>query len=186
MSTPLIAGPLPAWVAELARRRFRFAPAIVGAGPNEWTLHRVNLDDVIVVNVATQEELSIPRRWFGGLQDPEPAIGVVALHKKLEAHEGKVRPAYRNVIEMRPADGPRVRPERPATVIAIRETPEPVPAWKRYLRIVIAAACLLCFIAVYVFRDARSTARIKRFSTRPVPPASHPFAPELEVLPQKR
>ncbi len=186
MSTPLIAGPLPSWVPELARRRFRFAPAIADAGPNEWTLHRVTWDEVIVLNAATSAELSIPRRVFGPAENAEAPVGLVTLLKRLEAVDGRARPVDRQVIELRPADGPRVHAERIAEVVAIREEEAPVPRWRRSLRILVAAACLLCIVAVYVFRDAKSQARIRRFSTRPIRPASHPSGTELLIPPGRR
>lgn len=186
MSTPLSAGPLPSWVPELARRRFRFTPVIADAGPNEWTLHRVTWDEVIVLNVTTDAELSIPRRLFGQAEDVEEAVGLVRLPKRLVAVGGRARPLDRHVIELRPADGPRVRTERAAEVIAIREAEAPVPRWRKPLRVLVAAACLLCIVALYVFRDAKSQGRIRRFSTRPIRPASHPSGTELPSPPGRR
>ncbi len=181
MSSPLHLW--PEWAPELARRRFSFSPAITGIGPNEWTLHRVTNDDATVRNAVSQEEISIPRRFFGDVSRLEEPVRVVALLKRLEYAEGIVRPLHRAVIEM-PAitDTPRVRTTCRAQVVAIREEFEPTPRWKHYLRISVALGCLACFIAVYVFREGRS-ARSKRFSGRPsrlVPhsPASIPQAPQ--------
>jgi hypothetical protein len=180
MSTPLTAGPLPAWVPELARRRFRFTPAIQGVLHNEWTLRDITWDDVVVVNVASRETMSIPRRFFGDGKHIEDAVGVVTLLKRLEYADGRVRPMHRAVIEMRPADGPRVRLSRPAEVVEIREAKRPEPRWKHFLRVAIALGCLLCIVAVYVFRDAKSHQRVRRSSTRPTGPAPH--QPESELL----
>jgi len=62
-----MSSPLHVWpqVPELARRRFSFSPPIAGIANNEWTLHCIAADEAVVRNVATQEELSIPRRFVG-------------------------------------------------------------------------------------------------------------------------
>jgi hypothetical protein len=168
--------PLHAWpeAPELARRRFRFSPPITGIAHNEWTLHGVTSDEAVVRNALTHLELSIPRRLIGDVTRMEEAIGMVALLKRLEYSPGIVRPQNRAVIPMPPAqDVPRVRAAQPAEVIAIRETPEPPPRWKHYLRIAVALSCLACFIAVFVFRQGRS-GRVKRYSARPSRLAPHP------------
>ncbi len=180
MSSPLHL--VPAWAPELARRRFSFSPAIAGVEHNEWTLHRVSVDDAVVFNAVTNEELSIPRRYIGDVDRLEESVRVVTLLRRLEYAHGEVLPANRGVIEMPPAaDVPRVRAAGPVKVFAIRDVPEPAPRWKRYLRISVALGCLACFVAVYVFREGRS-ARVRRFSTRPShpvprPPALAPLAP---------
>src|SRR3954471_5219413 len=94
MSSPLhlFPGWGPHWAPELARRRFSFSPAIVGTAHNEWTLHRTSADEAIVVNTATQEEFSIPRRFIGDVSRLEEPIWVVTLLRRLEYSEGLVRP----------------------------------------------------------------------------------------------
>ena len=175
MSSPLHL--VPAWAPELARHRFSFSPAIVGVAHNEWTLHRVTVDDAVVFNTATNEELSIPRRYI-----EDVSKRVVTLVRRLEHVDGVVRPVNRSVIQMpQPSDAPRVRTAGPVSVIAIREEAEPTPRWKHYLRISVALGCLACFVAVYVFREGRS-ARVRRFSARPSHPVPHP--PVLAPLAQ--
>jgi hypothetical protein len=183
-----MSSPLHVWpeVPELARRRFSFSPAIRGIEPNEWTLRRVSVDEAVVHNVATQEEISVPRRYMGDVSRLEETVRVVTLLKRLEFCEGVVRPVNRGVVEMPPAsDMPRVRPAHPATVVSIREELAPTRRWWHYLRILAALGCLACFIAVYVFREGRS-ARVRRFSARPSRLVPHPPATAPPVPLQKR
>lgn len=163
-----VLGPLPEWVPELVTGSFRFSPAIAGAARNEWRLHRVTGDEVVVVNAETSEEVAVPRRFLSNV-----ANGAVILTKSLECAAGRVRPLNREIIQMpAPSNAPRVRFARTAEVVAIRET-EYIPSqWKRILRALIAVGCLACIVAVYVFRDARGS-RIRRSSIRPAHPASH-------------
>ncbi|MEO5925794.1 MAG: hypothetical protein ABIR70_18390 [Bryobacteraceae bacterium] len=184
MSSPLHL--VPGWAPELARRRFSFSPAIVGTTHNEWTLHRVGSDEAIVVNTASQEEFSIPRRFIGDVSRLEEPVRVVTLLRRLEYSDGLVRPVNRAVITMPVAsDAPRMRAALPATVVAIREEVEPTPRWKHYLRISVALGCLACFIAVYVFREGRS-ARVRRFSARPSRLVPHPPASIPQVQQERR
>jgi hypothetical protein len=171
-----MSSPLHVWpqVPELARRRFSFSPPISGISCNEWTLHRIAADEAIVRNASTHEEISIPRRFVGNVSRLEEPIRAVALTKRLEYSDGVLRPVNRAVIEMPPASGfPRVRAAHAATVVAIREEPEPTPRWKHYLRISVALGCIACFVAVYVFREGRSS-RVRRFSGRPSRLVPHP------------
>lgn len=178
MSQPLM-GPLPEWVPELVAGSFRFSPAIAGAARNEWTLDRVTAHEVVVINAESAEKIAIPRRFLASF-----ANGAVILTKRLEAVPGRVRPLNRDVIVMPPPSGaPRVRAAHGSEVIAIRETEQPPASWKRILRTLVALGCLACIVALYVFRDARSS-RIKRPSIRPTPPASH--QPVLEPLIQQQ
>jgi len=184
MSSPLHV--LPEWAPELAKRRFSFSPAIEGTTHNEWTLHRVSLNEAIVRNAVTDEELSIASRFIGDITRLEEAVRVVGLLRKLEYSEGFVRPLHRGVIAMPvPADTPRVRSAQPADIIPIREEPQPAPRWKHYLRIAVALGCLACIVAVYVFREGR-TSRVRRFPGRPSRLVPH--SPELipQVQQQKR
>jgi hypothetical protein len=183
-----MSSPLHVWpsVPELARRRFCFSPAISGIAHNEWTLHHVNSDEAVVRNVASQEELSIPRRVIGNISRLEEPVRAVALLKRLEYHDGRVRPADRAVIPMPPAsDAPRVRPALPATVVPISEEPPATPRWRYYLRISVALGCLACIVAVYVLRQGRA-GRVRRPSTRPAPlvlhsPESAPLALQQKI-----
>jgi len=182
-----MSSPLHVWpqVPELVRRRFSFSPPIAGIANNEWTLHSISTDEAFVRNAATQEELAIPRRFIGNVSGFEEPIRVVALLKRLEYQDGIVRPINRAVIEMPPvSEAPRVRTGQPATVVAIREEPEPTPRWKYYLRVFVALGCLACFIAVYVFKEGRS-GRVKRFSTRPSRLVPHPPA-SIQPIPLER
>jgi hypothetical protein len=183
MSSPLHVWPQD-W-PELARTRFNFSPPILGIAPNEWTLRLVTLNEVVVRNAVTQDELSIPRRLLGDISGLEEQVRVVRLLKRLEYAEGLVRPVNRAVIAMPPAaDFPRIRAAHPATVVAIREDAVRAPRWKHYLRISVALGCLACFVAVYVFREGRS-ARVRRFSARPSRLLPHPPA-SIQQVPLER
>lgn len=136
-------------------------------------------NEVVVVNAETSEELAIPRRFLSRVVN-----GAAILTKSLECDAGRVRPLNREVIQMPAPNGaPRVRLARTAEVVAISETEHAPSQWKRILRTLVALGCLACIVAVYVFRDARGS-RIRRFSTRPTPPASH--QPELAPLIQQQ
>jgi hypothetical protein len=184
MSSPLHL--VPAWAPELARRSFSFSPVIAGTVHNEWTLHHISADEVIVHNASSNEELAIPRRFIGDVSRLEEPVRVVALLRRLEYSDGLVRPLHRGVIAMPVMpDSPRVRAGVPAEVVAIREEAESTPRWKHYLRISVALSCLACFIAVYVFREGRSS-RLRRFSARPSRLVPHPPTSTPQALPQRR
>lgn len=173
-------GPMPEWVPELVAGSFRFSPPIAGVIHNEWMLHRVTGQEVIVVNTATADELAIPRRFLGNVMN-----GVVILTKRLEFSGGRILPANRDVIVIPSPRGARLVPtDRPAEVVAIREDEPAVSGSRRLLRTLIALGCLACLIAVYVLRDARNSARLRRSSIRRVLPASH--QPELAPLVQQQ
>jgi hypothetical protein len=181
MSQPLLE-PLPEWVPKLVAGSFRFTPPIAGVANNEWTLHRITSREVIVVNASTSDELAISRRHLGSVTN-----GVVMLTKRLEFTEGRIRPANRDVVELLPASRvPRVRPQRPAEVVAIRELEPTESRSRRLFRTLIALGCLACLIAVYVFRDARTPIRFRRFSARPVLPVAHQPVLAPLVLPGKK
>lgn len=179
-----MASPLHLWpfAPELALRNFGFSPAIKGITNNEWTLRGVSADEAVVRNALTQEELSVPRKFIGDVSRLEEAVRVVTLLRKLECVDGVVRPLNRAVITMPVSDdAPRLRADRPAAVVAIRELPDPTPRWKHYLRVLVALGCLAGVVAVYVFREGRS-GRVRRYSGRPSrlvphPPASVPPVP---------
>ena len=175
-----------AWAPELARRTFRFSPAIAGTSHNEWSLHHVSSDEVVVRNAVSSEELAIPRRYFGDVSRLEAPVLLVALHKRLEYAEGRVRPLFRGVITMPPAtDAPRVRTVAPAAVVPIREVPEPKPRWWHYLRISVALSCVACIVVVYVLRQGRPS-RVRRSVERPARLVPHSPASIPQVLQQKR
>lgn len=178
--------PLPAWLPELARRRFGFTPAIAGAEPNEWVLERVTWNDVVVRNALSSLEIAIPRHYVGDVSSQEDDSQVVTLLKRLEYSEGAVRLRNRAVVAMPlPSDAPRIRCERPAEVVAIREEIEAPPRWRRYFRILVALGCLGSFIAVYVLREGRA-ARVRKILLRPAPLVPHSPELTLPVLPQRR
>lgn len=171
--------PLPAWLPDLARRRFRFSPAISGAEPNEWVLLRVTWHDIVVRNTFSHVELAVPRRYVGDVTSLDEAVHAVSLSKKLEYADGAVRLRNRAVVAMPPpSDAPRIRAEHPAEVVAIREEQAEPPRWRRYFRIFVALGCLGCFVAVYVFREGRS-ARVRKILLRPAPLVPH--SPDLEL-----
>jgi hypothetical protein len=179
MSSPLHAWP---WAPELAEGSFRFVPAITHAGPNEWTLRDLTWEAVLVENVVTQLEITVPRRYLGDVTRLEDRVRCVRLLKPLEFSDGVARPVDRGVLRMPvPADTPR-EAHAPAEVIAIRELPSTPPRWRKFLRIAMALGCLFGILAIYVLKQGR----VRRFSGRPSRLVPHQPGSALPAQPQKR
>ena len=163
MSVPLHLGPL----SELRNRPFAFFPAILGAERNEWRLRTASLSEIVVENIQTGNQLTLPRHWMGEISSVEAPVLIVGLVKELELREGAVVPHRRKVLEMpRAVNGsPAVRHEHKAPVVAIRtETHRTSPA-KRWLRGSVAAGVIACIAAGVVLRDAPLGGRYGLFGT---------------------
>jgi hypothetical protein len=95
----------------MAARSFSFFPPIVGIEHNEWLLRQVNWSEVLVVNQATNQELWIPRRYFGQASMIDDPVLIVGLTRELEYQGGMLRPFKQRLIKM--PSGPPARSESP-------------------------------------------------------------------------
>jgi hypothetical protein len=93
----------------MAARSFSFFPPIVGIEHNEWLLRQVNWSEVLVVNKATDQELWIPRRYFGEVSMIDDPVLIVGLTREVEYHGGMLRPFKQRLIKM--PSGPATRSE---------------------------------------------------------------------------
>lgn len=90
----------------MAARSFSFFPPIVGIEHNEWLLRQVNWSEVLVANQGTEQELWIPRRYFGAASMIEDPVLIVGLTRELEYQGGMLRPFKQRMLKM-PAGQPR-------------------------------------------------------------------------------
>lgn len=99
----------------MAARPFSFFPPIVGIEHNEWLLRQVNWSEVLVANEATNQELWIPRRFFGQASMTEDPILIVGLTRELEYQGGMLRPFKQRLIKMPTGPAaPTATPDGPA------------------------------------------------------------------------
>ena len=84
----------------MAARSFSFFPPIVGIEHNEWLLRQVNWSEVLVANQGTNQELWIPRRYFGQASMIEDPVLIVGLTRELEYQGGMLRPFKQRLIKM--------------------------------------------------------------------------------------
>jgi len=84
----------------MAARAFSFFPPIVGVEHNEWLLRQVNWSEVLVVNQGTNQELWIPRRYFGEASRIEDPVLIVGLTREMEYQGGMLRPYKQRLIKM--------------------------------------------------------------------------------------
>ena len=106
---------------------FSFYPAIRHIEHNEWLFRKATWSELVVVNVKSGMELSIPRRFVGEVSTSDHPVVIVGLVRELEYKDGAVWPYQRRVIEMPVAVGeslarsaPRARSNAPAPVVGIR------------------------------------------------------------------
>lgn len=174
VSVPLIPAPLP----ELVGGPFAFHPPIAGVKHNEWVLRRSGWTDLLVMNTKTSEELLVPRRYVGDVQESEDGSQIVALTEAVEYQHGRVLPLRRGVLEMPPLrteEAPAFRRRRetgrPAAVVAIRLEPRTESRVRRALRGSIALGFLACLAVIFVIRDAHLGSRlgISSIVTRKLP-----------------
>ncbi len=149
MSSPVIPPPIEA----LRSRPFSFYPAILNIEHNQWQYRKATWSDVLVVNVRTGEEISIPRRFLGEISSIEDPVVIVGLLRELEYREGAVWPYQRRVIEMPLAVGSRTplpaAPERrngPAPVVGIRLEPR----GDSHVFRIVGGALVLGIVAAYM------------------------------------
>jgi hypothetical protein len=175
-----VPGPyIPTPLDQLGQRPFSFYPPIAGIQHNEWRLRRSGLHEIEVMNSKTGEEISIARRFVGGVSSIEEPVMIVGLTKELEYKEGMVVPLVRRVIEMPQAvnDIPwRSAPASPghrAPVVGIRLASEPELRKGRTWMARIAAGVLTCVVGLIVFRDGPLGYRARFFA--PAPRLALPF-----------
>jgi hypothetical protein len=150
--------PAPPPIEQLGRRPFSFYPAILNIEHNEWMYRKATWPEILVQNTNTQQEIWVPRQYWGAISLVEEPVMIVGLTKELEYREGAVWPAKRRVIEMPRAvnEGPRaMQPRstgRPAAVIGIQLENNPR---SRVGRLVLGGAALLlaaCVLVVSLYR----------------------------------
>ncbi len=107
MSTP----PAPPH-AELLDRPFSFYPPISGIENNEWRLVEATWSDMLVRNTQEDLQLSIPRRYFGGISETDKPVMIVGLTQELEFKTGAIWPMKRTLLKM-PPPAPMTRPSGP-------------------------------------------------------------------------
>jgi hypothetical protein len=84
----------------MSARSFSFFPPIVGIEHNEWLLRQVNWSEILVVNQVTNQELWIPRRYFGEASRIEDPVLIVGLTREVEYQGGMLRPFKQRLIKM--------------------------------------------------------------------------------------
>jgi len=106
---------------------FSFYPAIRDIQHNEWLFRKATWSELVVVNVKSGLELSIPRRFVGEVSTSDHPVVIVGLVRELVFKDGAVWPYQRRVIEMPVAVGEsmgrtpsRPRSGSPAPVVGIR------------------------------------------------------------------
>jgi len=142
----------------LGTHSFSFYPPIVNIEHNEWLLRRATWSEMLVLNVKTQQELWIPRRFLGEVSRVEDPVLIVGLSKELEYKGGKVWPHQRQVIEMPLAVGGGTWPAQesepraePAPVVGIRLEPGEKRIWK----LIGAVMLLIVFTGVLALLTSR-------------------------------
>lgn len=120
------AAPVPPPFERLEGRRFAFHPPIGKVASNEWIFRCATWSEIVVRNVATGRDLSVPRRFLSEASPVDRPARIVALREQLEYQAAEVRPARKRVIEMPRAEQSSVALEKRvgvAPVIGIRLEP---------------------------------------------------------------
>ncbi|MGA2212434.1 MAG: hypothetical protein ABSH31_04085 [Bryobacteraceae bacterium] len=150
--------PIPPPVAQLGNRPFSFYPAILNAGHNEWIYRSATWSEVLVRNTKTNEEVSVPRRYWGEISRVDAPVMIVGLLAELEYRSCAVWPAERRVIEMPRAvnDAPRPRLARPpadgAVVVGIRLESDTSSRVGKLVLAGVALGVAGCVLAISLFR----------------------------------
>ncbi len=106
--------PMTPALEDLGTRHFSFYPAILNIQHNEWLLRQTTWSEILVVNVQTDMELWIPRRFVGELSSTEEPIVIVGLKKELEYKAGTVWPHERRLFSMPRSLGSRTFQKPPS------------------------------------------------------------------------
>jgi hypothetical protein len=164
---------VPQTIEQLGERTFSFYPAIIGVDHNEWIFREATWSEVLVVNVKTEQEIWVPKRYIGPVAKVDEPMAIVGLTKEIEFRMGSIVPHTRRVIEMPRAvnEGPR-----PAAAAAVSEAARPSALQSiagvssgtdskigKMLLIGVAAAVLLVVLVIGFFRGSD-----KRVSFTPV------------------
>jgi hypothetical protein len=94
----------------LAGRRFAFYPAILGVENNEWTLERETWSEILAKNIASGQELWIPRSHLGEISSVDQPVLIVGLKIELELRASGVFPRRGGVVELPGKPSPRPSP----------------------------------------------------------------------------
>jgi hypothetical protein len=171
VSAPHIPTPLD----QLGQRPFSFYPAIRNVEHNEWTFRGVRWDEIQVINTKSQEQLSIPRSFLGGVSSSEEPFIIVGLWKELEYKEGVVIPHVRRVLEMRRAvndiprfSAPLKEPGSRAAVVGIRVEPPAEARSGRKFITAVSVTILTSLVGLLLFRDGPLSTRARFFNNAPV------------------
>ena len=156
MSVP----PAPPPIEDLGHRRFSFYPAIANCRHNEWIYRRATWSEVLVQNTRTNDEIWVPRCYFGAISCVDEPVVIVGLLKELEYREGALWAVQRRVLEMPRAvnDSPRARPPQqstprgPAPVIGIRLESRPDSRIGRVMLGGVSLGIIGCVLAISLYR----------------------------------
>ena len=156
MSVP----PAPPPIEDLGHRRFSFYPAIANCKHNEWIYRRATWSEVLVQNTRTNDEIWVPRCYFGAISCVDEPVVIVGLLKELEYREGALWAVERRVIEMPRAvnDSPRARlprqpvPGKPAPVIGIRLESRSESRIGRVMLGGVSLGIIGCVLAISLYR----------------------------------
>ncbi|HUP04486.1 MAG TPA: hypothetical protein VMU19_10885 [Bryobacteraceae bacterium] len=114
MSSPPLEPPFD----HMSERPFSFFPPINGMEHNEWLLRQVNWSEILVANKATDQELWIPRRYFGDASRTDDPVLIVGLTRELEYAGGMLRPFKQRLLKMPPSPPPQTTDAKMARVEA--------------------------------------------------------------------
>ena len=153
MSVP----PAPPPIEQLGQRPFSFYPAILNIEHNEWLYRTATWPEILVQNTKTNQQVWVPRRYWGAISRVEAPVMIVGLTKELEYKAGAVWPATRRVIEM-----PRVVNDSPraaqmhlterAPVVGIQLENQAESRVGRLLLAGVAASLAACVLVVSLYR----------------------------------
>lgn len=162
MSVP----PIPPPLDQVGGRPFSFYPPILGVEHNKWIMRRATWSEVLVMNVKSQAEFWVPRRFIGEVSRIDDPVMIVGLVKELEYKAGAVWPHERRVIEMPRAvnDAPRAAPEseppQPAAVVGIRLESAAESRIGRLMALLIVVGIVACVAVVMLFRSGPDGDRV--------------------------
>lgn len=85
---------------ELSSRRFSFYPAVRNIEHNEWMLKEQTWSELLAENVASRQQVWIPRNYLDTVSSSDSPVLIVGLKRELEYKAGAVFPYHRAVIKM--------------------------------------------------------------------------------------
>lgn len=149
--------PAPPPIEQLGQRPFSFYPAILNIEHNEWLYRTATWPEILVQNTKTNQQVWVPRRYWGAISRVEAPVMIVGLSKELEYKAGAVWPVTRRVIEMPRAVNETSRPAQfhlaePASVIGIQLENRVESRIGRLLLAGVAASLAACVLVVSLYR----------------------------------